>query len=140
MSDASLEVQRAIWRALADGSPAPLDWPVFDGAAPEDEPYPFVVIGETTVADDGTKTEDGQDHTLVIHVWDRPADVGGPVGFTRTKTIMGEIRDLLHDKDDLDVTGHTVWMCRVEMQEAFLDDDGVTRHGVMRVRVSTQPE
>lgn len=138
MADASWPVQQAVYTALTDGSPPAVEQSVYDGAAPAGAVYPYVVIGEATIVDDGTKTEDGQQHTVTLHVWDRPADAGGPIGYKRTKEIMAAIRAALHDVD-LSITGHATVMSRVEMQETFLDEDGITRHGVLRLRVVTQP-
>ena len=75
MADAAWEVQKAVYAVLD----AALAVPVYD-AVPAAEPYPFVTIGEASAVAVDTKVEDGQEHTLTIHVWDRPAMAGGADG------------------------------------------------------------
>ena len=89
--------------------------------------YPFVAIGEDTVTDFGTKTEDGGQFTINIHVWSQYT------GSKETKNIMDRIHDLLHDSN-LSVTGFNLVNLRFEFSDILRDPDGITRHGVMRFR------
>lgn len=134
-TDASWAVQQAVYAALD----AALSSTVYDGAAPTNSAYPYAVIGETTVIPADSKANDGQEHAVQVHVWDRPATSGGPIGYKRTKEIMGQIRGALHEAA-LTVTGHGVAFSRVEFEETMLDEDGVTRHGIVRARIRTSPE
>ena len=99
---------------------------VFDEVT-EGTTYPFVAIGEDTVTDFGTKTEDGGQFTINIHVWSQYT------GSKETKNIMDRIHDLLHDSN-LSVTGFNLVNLRIEFSDILRDPDGITRHGVMRFR------
>ncbi len=99
---------------------------VFDEVT-EGTTYPFVAIGEDTVTDFGTKTEDGGQFTINIHVWSQYT------GSKETKNIMDRIHDLLHDSN-LSVTGFNLVNLRFEFSDILRDPDGITRHGVMRFR------
>ena len=99
---------------------------VFDEVT-EGTTYPFVAIGEDTVTDFGTKTEDGGQFTIYIHVWSQYT------GSKETKNIMDRIHDLLHDSN-LSVTGFNLVNLRFEFSDILRDPDVITRHGVMRFR------
>lgn len=94
---------------------------------PQDTDYPYVVIGEETTLNNGSKTLDGLEHTLTLHVWSRYR------GLKETKQIMERIYALLHTYD-LAVTGASLVNLRQEFSSTFVDADGLTRHGVIRFR------
>ena len=95
------------------------------------------MIGEETLRPFDTKTEDGAEATMTIHVWDSPDADADAVGFSLTKRIMSAIVDAL-DQVLLTVTGHTVVLLRFEFSDTFRDPDGLTVHGVQRFRALTQ--
>ena len=92
---------------------------------------PYVVVGETEAREWDTKTEDGMEQTLMVHTWSRGR------GMKEPKQIMGAIVDAL-DQVALSVTGHDLVQLRFEFSETFLEDDGLTRHGVQRFRALTE--
>jgi len=92
---------------------------------------PYVVVGETEAREWDTKTEDGMEQTLMVHTWSRGR------GMKEPKQIMGAIVDAL-DQVALSVTGHDLVQFRFEFSETFLEDDGLTRHGVQRFRALTE--
>jgi hypothetical protein len=94
---------------------------------PQDTAYPYIVVGEETTLNAGTKTLDGLEYTLTIHVWSRYR------GLKETKQIMQRIYALLHTYD-LAVTGASLVNLRQEFSSTFVDADGLTRHGVIRFR------
>ena len=94
---------------------------------PEGSSFPYVVIGETTALEYGTKDVDGSENTVTIHVWSQYR------GAKETKNIMDRIHDLLHDYN-LSVTGANLINLRFEFLDLIRDPDGITRHGVMRFR------
>lgn len=144
--DASWAVQVGVFDALADTEISGVSYigvggtnvAIYDGAAPSNSAFPYIVLGEMTVIPAESKANDGQEHTVQIHVWDRPAAAGGPIGYKRTKEIMAAARAALHQVS-LSVSGHGVAFSRVEWQETLLDEDGVTRHGMLRARIRTSP-
>lgn len=127
MSSASLEVQRAVYAIL---EPLP-GFEVYDHV-PQGSSYPYVEIGESTLVNDDTKTEDGEEHTLTLHTWSRAK------GRSEVKAIMGDTMTALH-RVKLAVPGYSVWPAKIEFAQVFRDADGQTYHGVQRLRVRTQP-
>ena len=128
MSVGQFALQSTIYSALNNDNTltSTLGAGVFDEVT-EGTTYPFVAIGEDTVTDFGTKTEDGGQFTINIHVWSQYT------GSKETKNIMDRIHDLLHDSS-LSVTGFNLVNLRFEFSDILRDPDGVTRHGVMRFR------
>ena len=122
------EIQKAIFQTLtADTDLMQAVTGVFDHV-PQNQPYPYVVMGEDTALQWDTDDSDGTEATLTIHVWSRQA------GRREAKEIMQVIYGALH-RVDISIDGmHTV-LCFWEFSETFLDPDGVTRHGVTRFRV-----
>tara|TARA_R100001510_G_scaffold21831_1_gene19115 strand:+ start:469 stop:876 length:408 start_codon:yes stop_codon:yes gene_type:complete len=95
---------------------------------PQNSAYPYVVIGEETTIDAGTKDKDAQEFTQTIHIWSRYR------GSKQTKEIAQRIYTLLHNVA-ISVSGASFVNSRNEFFTILLDDDGLTRHGVMRFRV-----
>jgi hypothetical protein len=125
----SFNLQKAIYAAL-NGYVTGLSGAsvsVYDDV-PEGTSYPYVVIGEETAINAGTKNLDGVEHTLTLHVW------SGYRGRREIKEIMQSIYSLLHDTA-ITVTGASLVMIRQEFATTLEEADGITRHGVMRFRV-----
>jgi hypothetical protein len=123
MSAASLALQGAVYSALATAL-APVK--VYDDP-PQGSAYPYVVIGDDACADASTKTDEGEDIDLTIHVWSRYR------GKKEAKEILAAIKDALHDQP-LSATGWGLVMARFEFSSVFPDPDGLTMHGVSRFR------
>ena len=122
------QIQRAVYQALTT-DPDLMDAikGVFDHV-PQDQDYPYVNIGEDTSIEWDTDTSLGQQSTLTIHVWSRE------YGRREVKEIMALIYGVLH-RSELEVDNGSVVTCEVEFVETFMEADGVTRHGVLRVRL-----
>ena len=99
---------------------------VFDDV-PEQTAYPYVVICEETATENGTKDVDAHEHTLTIHVWSQYR------GLQDIKKIMQQIYTQLHNSA-ISVTGANLVNIRHEFETTLLEQDGITRHGVMRFR------
>jgi hypothetical protein len=99
---------------------------VFD-EVPDGTAYPYIVIGEETTANNGTKDVDAVDYTLTIHVWSQYR------GRREIKEIMQSVYDLLHDSA-ISVAGASLANIRQEFSNTLMENDGITRHGVMRFR------
>ena len=105
---------------------------VFD-QPPQGEVFPYVVIGEDTAEEWGDDAESGFDVESTIHVWGRSHR-----GRSEVKGIQADVHRLLH-RQLLTVTGaHTVETA-MELTDSFRDPDGLTYHGVQRVRVIITP-
>ena len=124
----SWELQKAIFTTI-NGNINGIDdvnVPVFDDV-PEGTAYPYVVIGEETDSNNGTKTLDGIEHTLTIHAWSQYR------GRREIKEIMQSVYENLHNTD-ISISGASLVNIRQEFNTTLAETDGITRHGVMRFR------
>jgi uncharacterized protein (UPF0297 family) len=145
---ASVSIQQAIFTKLRADGPlgALLPTSLFTGDAGKavyDRPpasnfselasgvFPFVVIGDDTVAEFDDDDTEGQETTLTIHAWSRSP------GKKEVKQVLDAIYNSLHDKA-LTVTGQMVIYILFEFMETMADPDGLTQHGVIRFRITTQ--
>lgn len=127
MSDHSLELQKSIFNALdGDSTLQSLVTDVYD-FVPESTAFPYVKVGEETSIDNGTKTLQGNEHTLVIHTFSRYR------GSKEVKEIMSRIYALLHESS-LSVTGASLVNLRFEFSDVIKENDGFTSHGIQRFR------
>jgi hypothetical protein len=125
----SWNLQKAIYSTL-NGSVTGINGAsvsVYDDI-PENTSYPYVVIGEETTANNGSKTLDGVEHTLTIHAWSQYR------GRREIKEIMESVYSLLHN-GAISVSGASLVNIRQEFSTTLAENDGITRHGVMRFRV-----
>ena len=132
MSDAAWPLQQAVYTALTGAGLVDVKGnavTVYD-LVPEGVAFPYVAIGEDTAIDWSAKGMRGEESTLTVHVWSRYR------GRKETKLIMAAIKDALHEQE-LSVSGENLILLRWEYAETFLDDDGLTMHGVCRVRALT---
>ena len=127
MSDHSLELQKSIFNALdGDSTLQNLITDVYD-FVPENTAFPYVKVGEETSIDNGTKTLQGNEHTLVIHTFSRYR------GSKEVKEIMSRIYALLHESS-LSVSGASLVNLRFEFSDVIKENDGFTSHGLQRFR------
>lgn len=104
---------------------------VFDAVPQDYSDFPYVTIGEDTLAEwDGADWE-GEEATVIIHTWSRKE------GLKEAKLVQGYIQDALH-RQTLLVSGYNSVDCVREFSETPLDPDGLTRHGVQQFRVTIQ--
>lgn len=99
---------------------------VFD-SMPKNQSYPYISLGEDTANDWSTKTTTGEEITHTLHVWSRYD------GKKEVKEIMNLILEAFSQPLSLD-SGFIVEFSTVELMEVLNDPDGITRHGVMRLR------
>jgi hypothetical protein len=104
---------------------------IFDDV-PQGTALPYVTLGQTTLRDASTATEDGAEHSLTVHVW---SDARGK---KETHAILDAIRAALHDQP-LALAGHRLVNLRHELSEVRRDPDGATIHGLARFRALTEP-
>ena len=122
--------QQAIFNAL-NGEIGPT---VYDAAPflPEGAPstsFPYVVIGDDTFAPWDTDDSTGANVTVTLHIWTR-AESHKP-----GKAIADAIYATLH-RQQLTLTGYSFTDCQLQFAEFMRDPDGVTRHGVLRYRLT----
>lgn len=123
-----LPIQRALFELLD----AELSVPVMDFAL-EDEPYPYVMIGEATEVPDNAHDRYGSDTTHTLHIWTEFE------GWSQGLEIEAEIRRLLdHRKEALAVDGFWVVTIRREMIRTLRDPNPRLRHVPVTYRVITE--
>lgn len=124
----SFALQTAIFTALDAASIT--DNPTIHDHVPADAAFPFIVVGDTTQLNISTYTSDLHENTCTIHVWSTYR------GFKQVKQIMQNIYTTLHN-NDISITGATLINLKQEFSQVFVENDGITRHGVMRFRAVT---
>jgi hypothetical protein len=128
MSLHSWQLQKSIFTALNGNvtGVSSANIPIYDDV-PEGSVYPYVVIGEETTSNNGTKTLDGVEHTITLHVWSQYR------GRREIKEIMQSVYEKLHNTA-ITVSGASLVNIRQEFSNTLAEQDGITRHGVMRFR------
>ena len=131
---ASWPLQQSVYAALSGNAPlnALLGGARIYDDVPQAAPYPHVSLGQTSSSENGTGTEDGEEHILTLHVWSQNGGRG------EAQRIMGAVRDALHTAS-LTVTGHTLVNLRQQFSDVRRDPDGITLHGIVRFRAVTEP-
>ena len=127
----SWNLQKAIYSRLNGGSITDENDQAITGVfddVPEGTAYPYVVMGAETATNIGLKDKDMHEYTQTIHVWSQYR------GLRDVKEIMEQIYTLLNDYS-ITVSGASAITLRHEFQTVLLEDDGITRHGIMRFRV-----
>ena len=100
---------------------------IFDNV-PQDTDYPYVVIGNINVINRGTKTLDGNEYNVDIDVWSTYR------GKKEISEAMERIYELLHDTT-YTVSGANMVISQVRNTITLVENDGITRHGVLTLSV-----
>ncbi len=132
--DSQWEVQQGIYTALT-GSAALANFigtRIFNSNAPQDSVFPYVVLGEVSTADWDTKTEDGMEMQITIHIWSRYR------GNKEAMQIMAEVVTAL---DDVSISVGSFNLLFIRFNSSvgpLLDPDGFTNHSIQRFQVFVQ--
>lgn len=100
---------------------------IFD-EVPANQTYPYVTLGEDTVVDWSTKTNDGEEITHTLHVWSKYA------GKKEAKEILSLVLEAVTRQPLALAGGFSVDFSALDFMEVFIDEDGTTKHGVLRLR------
>jgi len=101
---------------------------VFDDFPGQDVAMPYVVMGEVTGRDWSDKFSPGQEVTSTIHIW------SGYPGRKECAEIQDAVlRALSSEALHLGPNFRAVYS-GLDMSEIIIDLDGVTRHGILRLR------
>ena len=100
---------------------------IFDNV-PQDTSYPYVVIGNINVANRGTKSLDGNEYSVDIDVWSTYR------GKKEISQAMERIYELFHDTS-YSVSGADMVVSQVRNTITLVENDGITRHGVLSLSV-----
>lgn len=95
---------------------------------PKGSDFPFIEIGEMQSIQDDVSCHDGTQDVFDIHIWSRYR------GQREVKQLMGAVHDALHNTT-LTVSGLASCFAFVEGQRVITDPDGLTRHGVVTIRI-----
>lgn len=121
-------VQAALYSALTGAAVAAGG--VYDGQYQQSDPTPgnpVVNIGPKVATNDDDTAGDALEIVFTLDIWSRYN------GNKEVNDVQTAIRTALH-LQDLTVTGLSSCITFVDGYSDFLDPDGVTRHGVVRVR------
>lgn len=101
---------------------------IYDGAAPQGAPMPFVVLGAPTEGSGNTLDRTGWSDTLTLHVL---SDYAGSKEVLELVALMDAALAA-----PLAMDGHTSTRMRREFLTVLVEDDGV-RHAPVRYRILT---
>ena len=105
---------------------------------PEGQPFsdfPYIVLGNDVSEPWDTDDTLGETYVCTIHAFSRYQ------GKKEIKEIVAAIYTALHRQAaNLSATGYRFVDCLYEYSEIFDDDDGATRHGVCRYRITIEQE
>jgi hypothetical protein len=104
---------------------------VFDHV-PAGSPFPYIVIGEMRSRPLDTQGVSGNEVFLTLHAYSRGA------GMKETKQIMSAVYDALHHAA-FTVPNQTLVLSQAVDSEVSLEGDGLTRHGIRRFHIITEP-
>lgn len=125
MKSPLLGLQKAVYDRLV----GVLACGVYD-AVPRGADLPYVVIGETAMIPGTAKGRWGVEVTTTFHIW------SSTPGFAEVKGVIDEVLQAFDAT--LSIGGWVHVMSRLDLAETVMDPDGVTRHGVVRVRFLLQ--
>lgn len=121
-------LQTAVYaRLTADATLMALVTKVGDNI-PDEQAYPYVVIGEETEVPEDTMGRTGRNLTITLHIWSRYP------GMKEVKEIKSRLDDLL-DRWSPTVTGWNATELLFDFFDTLRDPDGITRHGVVSYRI-----
>lgn len=120
-------LQKAIYQKLTgDSALMALVSGVFD-RPPQGQSYPYITIGESSIGDWSTKTSNGTEQLLTLHIWSREG------GKKQAELIAEKVHGLLH-VPTMPVDGQILVLMRFISSALSLENDGATYHGIMRFR------
>ena len=79
-----------------------------------------------------TQDSRGYDITLTVHSYSRAS------GFKELRALMAAVHDILHGAA-LTPPGQHVTLCDEVSSDTRLESDGITRHGLQRFHIVTEP-
>lgn len=132
--DASFELQRALYQRLSTALTDICE--VYD-YVPRETDFPYAILRDETITDNGDKDGPGQEFVVSVHVWDRAT--GDKASSQDAKNILAAVYDSLHEQS-FSVSGQAMFLCRFDHAAGVdLDQDGLSWHGIHRYRIRTQP-
>ncbi len=135
MTSAGWEMQKALYQRLASDTQliALLGGAKIYDDVPRGVALPYVTIGESTIRNWDTGSENGHEHLVTVTAWTRAN------GAREAHAILAVIEGLLHNAS-LTLSGHHLINCRHELSEVRREGDGETTRGIVRLRAVTEPD
>jgi hypothetical protein len=133
MTAVGFELQKAVYAALSGDAAliALLGGSRIYNDVPRGAALPYVTLGESTVRDWSTGSDDGHEHLITVLVWSRAN------GEREAHQILSAVEAAL-DNAALTVAGARLVNLRHEFSEVRRDADGETSRGLMRLRAVTE--
>lgn len=124
MAVASLELQKAVFTALSNGSYA-----VYEVIPPNTQ-MPYIQIGEETLTHNNTKTSKRTVHNITIHTWSKGSSS------SKSKVLNDFVMQTL--LDGFEVSGFYLDMITLEMLTTIKEQDTDTTifHGVLQFEIT----
>ncbi len=121
-------VQKAIYRELTSNQELmAIVTGIFD-QVPQDQPFPYVTIGEFTSVPFRTHSRFGEEITVTMHIWSQAE------GYMESATILDQLNKSLADVA-VAVEGFGEVGFFYEFSQALREPDGVTRQMPFRYRL-----
>jgi hypothetical protein len=100
---------------------------------PEGAVFPYVTLGRIESRPSDSQDRPAVEHALTLHVWSRYG------GRAEALDIIAALRAVLHDAG-FDVPGRRLVLIFASFADVFRSGDGVTTHGVLRLKAVTEPD
>lgn len=106
---------------------------IYDTIAPPAAVFPRITIDSPSEDDFRTFGNAGNDDSWLIHLWDRTANATAerPTNSSRVNVMYGHVERILN-MQRLAIGGMSHVVGRTRLINNGLDEDGITRHGVVR--------
>jgi hypothetical protein len=127
---AQFALQKAAFDLFYNDAPLQnLDCSIYENP-PAEVPFPYITFGITTTVDWSTKTSNGLQTAITLHVYSQKNK-------KEVMEILDRIFELLQS-DMITLTGHNLVAMRFDYNEITLENYGVTYHGIIRFRAFTE--
>lgn len=103
----------------------------FEPEGAPDDAFPYIVVGDQEATPFDNDSTLGAYVDSTVHVWSRYK------GRKEVDEALDEIYGLLH-RAALSAAGYKIVDCLFEFSDVFVEEDGQTRHGVIRFRLTIQ--
>ncbi len=100
---------------------------------PPDVIFPYVTIGRVESRPIDASEREAIEHAVTLHVWSRYG------GRAEALDVIGALRGCLHNASP-DVAERRLVLLFAQFADVFRSGDGITTHGVLRLRAVTEPE
>lgn len=116
---------------LNNASVIPYDHVPFEPEGAPDDAFPYATIGDAEASPFDNDSDLGAYVDTDVHVWSRYK------GRKEVDEALDEIYGLLH-RASLSAAGYKIVDCLFTFSDVFVEQDGQTRHGVIRFRLTIQ--